>query len=330
MQMSSDGPFRGGPKITDPFGVKKVLEKFRLERDPTIPKLNSKLLRQMWDLTIPFWTRSGAWTSYLILAAYAAYTLGSAVISAKVAKFVGDQLDALSRHDANAFYRMIFLALAAQLGLAFFYIVCNLPFQVLVQRWREWMTQRFIREYLQKCNYYVLNRDRAVDNPDERIAIDIAQFVTYPTLVLFGLLQSLSNLAVFGYILWSFAWYLVPVCAAYYVFYSLVMLFFSKPIMNLGYTQRRLDGDFRFSLINVRVNAEPVAFLGGENVEKRELFHRLSLLIDNFVKNACWSSVLVGWLLFIQSFSTMLPGLLIAPLVLKGVLTISAFSQTQN
>ena len=121
---------------------------------------------------------------------YAAYTFGSAVVWAKIAKFTGDQLDALAKHDANAFYRVIFLALAAQLGMALFFVVCNLPFEILIMRWREWLTRRFIREYLQNYNYYVLNLDHAVDNPDERMAIDIAQFVAYPTVVLFGVLRS--------------------------------------------------------------------------------------------------------------------------------------------
>src|SRR5262249_35259004 len=137
-------------------------------------------------------------------------------------------------------------------------------------------------------------------------------------------------LAVFGYVLWSFGWYLVPACALYYIIYSVVNILFSKPIMNLGYTQRRLDGDFRFSLVNVRVNAEPIAFEQGERVERRELFHRLALLIENFIKNAWWSNVLYSWTSFTGALGTMLPGLLVAPLVLKGKLTISAFSQTQN
>jgi putative ATP-binding cassette transporter len=310
--------------------VKELSDKFRLDHDPNIPKLNLKLLRHMWDLTVPFWTRSGAWTSYVVLVIYGAYSLGSAVILARIAKLVGDQLDALSKHDEGAFYRVVLLALAAQLGNSLISTCCNLSFQVLTQRWRQWLTQRFINEYLQSSNFYVLNRDRAVDNPDERMAIDVAEFVFYPTQILFGLLSCLSNMVVFGYILWSFAWYLVPACALYYIFYSFVTLFFSKPIMNLGYVQRRLDGDFRFSLVNVRVNAEPVAFLRGEDVERRELFQRLDLLIMNFIKNAWWSNVLLGWAMFTATLATTLPAILIAPLVLRGTLTISAFSQAQN
>jgi putative ATP-binding cassette transporter len=310
--------------------VGKLSEILRLDRDPNVPKLNLGLLRKMWELTVPYWKRPGAWTSYVVIAIYTAYTFGNSLISARLAKFAGDQLDTLSRHDSPAFYRLLLLSLLTQLAISLVSIACSLPFSIMIQRWRQWLTERFIQEYLQDSNYYALNRDRAVDNPDERMAIDIAQFVNYPTTVLFGLLECLSNLTVFGYILWSFGWYLVPACAIYYIIYSLVTLLFSKPILNLSYAQRRLDGDFRFSLVNLRVNAESVAFLRGEPVEKRELFGRLHYLVQNFIKTAWWNSIFTTWLTFASGLSTLLPALFIAPLVLRGTFSISAFTQTQN
>jgi putative ATP-binding cassette transporter len=327
---SEFGGMPGGSQGSDHPWVGKLFENFRLSRDPNIPKLSFKLLRQMWELTVPFWTRPGAWVSYLVITVYTAYMLGETVISAKVAKLVGDQLDALAKHDTSAFYRVLVMAMVAQVCMSGLSIVCGLPFRILVLRWRQWLTEYFVKEYLQDSNFYILNRDRAVDNPDERMAIDIASFVYYPTEVLFGLVRCIANLIVFGHILWSFAWYLVPACGVYYVLYSVVTLIFSKPIMNLSYIQRKLDGDFRFSLVNVRVNAESIAFLRGQPVEGRELSHRLDRLVDNFIKNSWWSSAMSVWFTFAGSLETMLPSLLIAPLVLRGTLSLSGFSQSQN
>jgi putative ATP-binding cassette transporter len=327
---SEFGGVPGDSQGSDHPWVGKLFENFRLSRDPNIPKLSFKLLRQMWELTVPFWTRPGAWVSYLVITIYTSYMLGEAVISAKVAQFVGDQLDALARHDTSAFYRVLVMAMVAQVCMSVLSIACGLPFRIMVQRWRQWLTEFFVKEYLQDSNFYVLNRDRAVDNPDERMAIDIASFVNFPTQIFFGLVRCIANLIVFGHILWSFAWYLVPACAVYYIIYSLVTLIFSKPIMNLSYVQRKLDGDFRFALVNVRVNAESVAFLHGEAVERRELSHRLDRLVDNFIKNSWWSSVMGVWGTFAGSLETMLPSLLIAPLVLRGTMSLSGFSQSQN
>src|SRR5271165_913292 len=219
---SEFGAMPGGSQGSDHPWVGKLVENFRLSRDPNIPKLSFKLLRQMWELAVPFWTRPGAWVSYLVIAVYTAYMLGSTVVSAKIAKFVGDQLDALAKHDTSAFYHVLVMAMVAQLCMSVLRITCDLPFRILIQRWRQWLTKSFVKEYLEDSNFYVLNRDRAVDNPDERMAIDVAAFVDYPTEILFGFVRCIANLIVFGRILWSFAWYLVPACAAYYVIYSLV------------------------------------------------------------------------------------------------------------
>jgi hypothetical protein len=95
----------------------------------------------------------------------------------------------------------------------------------------------------------------------------------------------------------------------------------------LGYTNL---GEFYLQpgICNL-VNGEPIAFLGGESVEEKELFRRLDLLIDNFIRSAWWTDALMPWLEASGAFGKLLPGLLIAPLVLKGKLSISAFSQTQ-
>src|SRR5262249_42738288 len=175
----------------------------------------------------------------------------------------GEQLNSLSRHDAATFYRVILMSLVIQIASAIFESVFELPYLILLQRWNQWLTRRFITEYMTDSSYYILNRDKSVDNPDQRIAAVTEHFLRLPSLACFGVVRAVSNLCVFGYILWGFAWYLLPACAAYYVISSLFLLFLSKPLMILGYIQRRLQGDFRFALVNVRTNSESIAFLKG-------------------------------------------------------------------
>ena len=156
----------------EPSGfAKRLAENFRLYHDSNIPKLNLKLARQSWELIVLFWKRPGAWVSYLVMALYLVYTFGTALIGARLAKFVGDQLDALAKHDASAFYRVLVLSLVTQFGLSIVSVIATLPYSVLLLRWRQWLTERFLDDYLQNSNYYVLNRDRAIDNPDERLAL---------------------------------------------------------------------------------------------------------------------------------------------------------------
>ena len=312
------------------FDFGKLSENFRLAREQGTPRLNLALLKQFWELTVPFWKRPGSWPAYVILALYTASSFSSSLFSALTAKYAGDQLNALSKHEASTFYKVILVSLVIQVASGVFSLVFELPYSILQARWNQWLTKRFIAEYLHDASYYVLNRDKTVDNPDERIAADIERFLALPSIAFFGLVRTVSNLVVFGYVLWHFAWYLVPLCAVYYVVYSLFQLFLNKPIMILSFTQRRLQGDFRFALVNVRTNSESIAFLKGEPVEQRELNHRQDLVIDNTIKTVWWNSALNFFFTVTNGLEILLPNLLIAPLVLRGTLSLGSFPQAQN
>jgi putative ATP-binding cassette transporter len=309
--------------------LRQFRNNFRIKNDPNAPKLTIKLLRQAWDLTNPFWLRREAWKAYVALGLYTVTIFGFSVLSAWTAKLSGEQLAALAARNGARYYHYFFLSLFVGTGLSYVRQLFALPWDLMELRWRQWLTRRFINDYLTDSSYYALNRDRVVDNPDERIAIDIQQFIYYPSNILFGFIRSVSDLAVFVYVLWHFAWYLVPASAAYYIFQSIASLMFAKPQMKLGYEQRRLDGDFRFGLVNVRTNAESIAFLRGEPVEQKELFRRNDLLVENSVKTVWWGLLLNTWFDFSSVLGSALPTLLIVPLVLKGTLTLAAFPQAQ-
>ena len=92
------------------------------------------LLRQMWELAVPFWTPPRSVGQLPRSGRQSCLYVGGSIVSARVAKCVGDQLDAHARHDAGTLYRVIVLTLAAQLGSSVFNVLCNLPFQIMLQR----------------------------------------------------------------------------------------------------------------------------------------------------------------------------------------------------
>ena len=308
-----------------------IRETFRIRRDPGTPKFNLELIRQFWQLTSAFWrwNRPRVWVSYLVLGIFTAYTFGLQLLGAVSTKYTGDQLNALAARDTNQYYHVIIvLALLAMIRTVI-QTLSEIPYRLLLTRWRQWLTQEYIAFYLQNRSYYRLNRDRIVDNPDERIAVDISQFIEFPTALLFRIIQSVSNLFIFGWVLWHIAWYLVPASALVFGIYGVVDLFLVRPVMTLNYSSRKLEGDFRFSLVNVRTHAESIAFLGGEDVERRELANRNNLLIDNARRLVWWDGLITAWHSFNLDLQDLLPGLLLVPLFLAGKLTLSAFTQSQ-
>ncbi|MGH8514842.1 MAG: SbmA/BacA-like family transporter, partial [Gammaproteobacteria bacterium] len=76
--------------------------------------------------------------------------------------------------------------------------------QWLIIRWRNWLTQRYIGRWLGQGTHYRmrLKGDQA-DNPDQRIADDIREFVENTLNIGIALLGSIVTLVSFVVILWT-------------------------------------------------------------------------------------------------------------------------------
>ena len=129
----------------------------------------------------------------------------------------------------------------------------------------------------------------AADNPDQRIAEDIRQFIELGLFVGVGLLGSIVSLASFVVILWGLSaaapltlygvsWnipgYLVWAALAYAAVGTLLTHFVGRPLIALNFNQQRYEADFRFNLVRVRENSEQIALLRGETAERGRLMER--------------------------------------------------------
>ena len=69
--------------------------------------------------------------------------------------------------------------------------------------WREWLTDDFLGKYFSNRNYYEVETNTQIDNPDQRIMEDIRSFTRTSLVFLLILLGSLMDLISFTGILWS-------------------------------------------------------------------------------------------------------------------------------
>src|SRR5262249_57563017 len=71
-------------------------------------------------------------------------------------------------------------------------------------RWRRWMTERFLKEWLSDQAYYRMQFDQSsTDNPDQRISDDLDRFTSISLALSIGLLNSVVTLLSFLFILWT-------------------------------------------------------------------------------------------------------------------------------
>ena len=65
-------------------------------------------------------------------------------------------------------------------------------------KWREWMTDRYLVQWLKNRAYYRLKlAGNDMDNPDQRISEDINQFVALTLSLSIGMLRQLISLVAF-------------------------------------------------------------------------------------------------------------------------------------
>jgi len=170
--------------------------------------------------------------------------------------------------------------------------------QALQIRWRRWLTERYVSEWLAERTYYRMQlAGSQTDNPDQRIAEDLDLFVNSTLTLTLGLLDAVVTLLSFVGILWGlsgaleFTWngeqwelygYMVWVALAYALAGSWISHLIGRRLIPLSYDKQRFEADFRFGLARFRENTEGVALYRGEDDEHRNFARRFAVLAQNW------------------------------------------------
>jgi putative ATP-binding cassette transporter len=131
------------------------------------------------------------------------------------------------------------------------------------------------------------------------------------------------QLVAFSAVLWSISRDLVYFLVFYAIFGTTVALaVFGKPLLGLNFMQLRREADFRFGMVRIRENAEPIAFYRGEAQESQQVRRRFAAAFDNY-NRLIRSQLFLN--LFQYAFSLLtivLPSAIIASDVLSGELEV--------
>jgi len=225
-------------------------------------------------------------------------------------------------------------------------------------RWRVWLTERFIGDWLTDKAYYRARfLPERIDNPDQRIQQDIDAFTagtgqgpnsplngTTQTL-LFGSVNSIVSVLSFAPILWRlsgsltlFGWTIPKalfwLVLVYVLLISLGAFRIGHPLIKLSFNNERTNAALRYNLVRMRDVGEAVAFSRGEQAERRSLLGRLMAMIANYRAYVRRSLLLFGWNQTFGLITDPLPLIVQAPRLFSGQLMLgdvqqsgSAFSQ---
>jgi putative ATP-binding cassette transporter len=310
-------------------------------------------LAAVWRIAIPYFRSEDKWAGRGLLAAVIAIELAVVFLTVLFNRWNNVFYNALQERNQAVFTYQIgyFCVLAAfWIGLKVYQLYLNQWLQI---RWRRWMTDRYLGGWLHDANHYRMQLlGDAADNPDQRIAEDTQRFVEQTLQLGIGLLSAVVTLVSFVFILWGLSneaplhlfgndiaipGYLVWGALIYAVLGTTLTHLIGWPLVGLNFQQQRYEADFRFNLVRARENAEQIALLHGEPVERTRLLSRFGLVVENWLGIMQRTKKLTAFTATYSQASVIFPYVLVAPayfaqkVQLGGMMqTASAFSSVQE
>ena len=261
-------------------------------------EMNRNFFQKLWQITKGYWVSEEKWRAALLLGVIVSLNLGHVYILVRINEWNNTFYNTLQNYDKDGFVS----ALGTFSILATFYIIVavyELYMQQLLEiKWRRWLTQHYLQNWLSKRSYYQMQLlDNNTDNPDQRISEDVRLFVKLSLGLSLGLLKATVTLCSFIIVLWklsgelsipigdiqlSIPGYMVWISIIYAVVGTWLTTKIGHPLVGLNFSQQRYEADFRFSLVRLRENNESIALYGGEMQEQANLLNRFHMVVTNF------------------------------------------------
>ncbi len=310
-------------------------------------------LATVWRIAAPYFRSEDKWAGRALLAAVIAAELAIVGITVLLNQWNSRFYNALQERNWDTFVTEIiyFCVLAAiYTVIAVYQLYLNQWLQI---RWRRWMTQHYLGEWLDQANHYRMQLQGDVaDNPDQRMTDDVKLFVDRTLNIGVGLLSSIVTLASFVVILWGLSnaaplhlfgrdfaipGYLVWGALIYSVLGTILTHLIGWPLVGIDFRQQQYEADFRFNLVRVRENSEQIALLRGDEAERQRLLVRFGRVVENWLAIMSRTKKLTAFTASYSQASVIFPYILVAPayfaekIQLGGMMqTASAFSSVQG
>jgi putative ATP-binding cassette transporter len=301
-------------------------------------------LATVWRIAVPYFNSEDKWAGRGLLAAVIAIELALVGTDVLVNQWRNRFYNALQAKDWDGFVRenIVFCVLAAiSVGLSVYQLYLNQWLQI---RWRNWMTTKYLGEWLHDANHYRMQlQGDAADNPDQRMSDDVKLFVSQTLGIGVGLLSAIVSFASFVVILWalstaaplhmfgsafSIPGYLVWAALIYAIFGTALTQWIGSPLVNLDFQQQRLEADFRFNLVRVRENSEQIALLRGEGAEREHLSQRFSRVVGNWYGIMSRTKRLTAFTTSYAQAAVVFPFVLTGPAYFADKIQLGALIQT--
>jgi putative ATP-binding cassette transporter len=303
-------------------------------------------LATVWRIASPYFRSEDRGRGRILLAAVISIELSIVGITVLINEWNNRFYNALQNRDWHAFIYQLsyFCVLAAvYIVLAVYQLYLNQWLQI---RWRRWLTAAYLDHWLGGANHYRMQLlGDAADNPDQRIANDIASFIQLTLSIGLQVLNACVTLASFMVILWGLSaaapltifgvhvgipGYLLWAAVIYAGIGTLLTHLIGRALIALNFQQQRYEADFRFNLVRVRENSEQIALLEGDQAERGRLLDRFANVVGNWYAIMTRQKKLTFFTAGYSQASIIFPYLVVSPAYFAGVIKLGGLMQTAN
>jgi len=206
---------------------------------------------------------------------------------------------------------------------------------IFLLHWRDHLTRYFEAIWVPNTYVFKMKEGGKLDNPDQRIHVDTANFVTQTYSLTFGVMKMLLNLLMYSYMLMSITptqmhpGSLVAIAFLYSALGSMTIHLMGSKLAHFSWLGERCGGDFRSELRRVYDQCESVASFRSDEAELCRLQHRFER-----IKLNTWQTMLLEKrLAIVQKWYSPLREILfmciLAPFFITGVVSLGRLKQCE-
>ena len=280
--------------------------------------LDRHLWKRFWDIAKLYWNSEERWKARGLLALVLLILVGLNLTGLALMYLSGDFMTALQTKNLPEFRLILLKLLGASLAFAPVGVLFSYLASKLSVDWELWLTSYFLQKYFKNRAYYHINNDAAIDNPDQRICDSVAAFTSIGIGFISILFFSITAFLTYAGALWNISGTLCLLVLLYAVIGTYVSMRFGKRLINLNFQELQKGADFRYGLVQIRDNAESIAFYRGESREYTQVKGRLQALITVLRMLVGWERNIAFFTTGFNNFAVFLPYLLLAPQYFSG------------
>jgi putative ATP-binding cassette transporter len=303
-------------------------------------------LKTVWRIAAPYFRSDDKWAGLALLTAVIVIELATVGINVLLNSWNNRFYNALQERNWDSFVSEIIyftIIVTIFIIIAVYQLYLNQWLQI---RWRKWMTERYLGEWLNHANHYRMQlQGDAADNPDQRLTDDVKLFVDRTLNIGVGLLNSVVTLVSFVVILWTLSsaaplhlfgqdinipGYMVWGALIYAALGTWLTHLIGWPLVGLDFRQQKYEADFRFNLVRVRENSEQIALLDGDSAERQRLLTRFGFVVENWLGIMSRTKKITAFTASYSQASVIFPYILVAPAYFANKMQLGGMMQTAS